>query len=70
LPKIVTAKDEANLKETLEGVVEPILAVTGVISVSKPNLSWLKTPILNLEADGDRLISLVKEHLSTQKAGK
>jgi molybdopterin-guanine dinucleotide biosynthesis protein B len=63
IPKIVAAKDEVNLKQTLEGLEQPILAVTGFISVSKPTLSWLNVPILNLEADGDRLVELVKEQL-------
>jgi molybdopterin-guanine dinucleotide biosynthesis protein B len=70
LPKIVTAKDEANLKETLEGMVEPILAVTGVISVSKPQLNWLKKPILSLESDGDKLVNLIKDRLNAQRAEK
>jgi molybdopterin-guanine dinucleotide biosynthesis protein B len=60
VPKIITADDEDNLKRTLEGTSEPILAVTGVISESKPKLSWLKTPIINLETQGKELVDLVK----------
>jgi molybdopterin-guanine dinucleotide biosynthesis protein B len=64
IPKIATAKDEANLKQTLEGMEQPILAVTGVISVDKPKLDWLKIPILGLETDGDKLVELVKKQLA------
>ena len=63
VPKIITAEDEANLKRTLEGTVEPILAVTGVISVDKPELGWLKIPIINLDAEGEKLLDLVKKFL-------
>jgi molybdopterin-guanine dinucleotide biosynthesis protein MobB len=63
VPKIVTADDEENLKQTLQGTVEPILAVSGVISQNKPRFDWLKIPILNLETDGDQLVHLVKQYL-------
>ena len=60
IPKIVTAVDEDNLKHTLEETVEPILAISGVISLNKPKIRGLKIPILNLETEGDQLIRLVK----------
>ncbi len=64
--KIVTADDEENLKQTLEGMVEPILAVTGVISENKPNMPWLKIPVINIEKDGNQLVNLVKRHLKSK----
>jgi molybdopterin-guanine dinucleotide biosynthesis protein B len=70
VPKIITADDEENLKRTLEGTAEPILAVTGVISENKPKLGWLKTPLLNLETDGDQLVELVKTLLKDKIAAK
>jgi molybdopterin-guanine dinucleotide biosynthesis adapter protein len=63
VPKIITADDEDNLKRTLEGTAEPILAITGVISENKPTITGLKIPILSLETEGDRLLQLVKKHL-------
>jgi molybdopterin-guanine dinucleotide biosynthesis adapter protein len=63
IPKIVTAEDEENLKHTLEGAAEPILAITGVISANKPTISGLKIPILNLETEGEKLLQLVKKYL-------
>ncbi len=67
IPKIVTAKDEDNLKQTLAGTAEPILAITGIISVMNPNVAGLKIPILTLEKDGPRLLNLVKDCI-TKKA--
>jgi molybdopterin-guanine dinucleotide biosynthesis protein B len=66
IPKIITALDEANLKRTLEEVVEPILAVTGVISKNKPVVSGLTIPIINLETEGEQLLELVKNRLRQQ----
>jgi molybdopterin-guanine dinucleotide biosynthesis adapter protein len=63
IPKIITAVSEENLKHTLEGAAEPILAVTGLISKNKPELNWLKVPILNLETEGDDLLGMVKRYL-------
>ena len=70
VPKIITADDEDNLKRTLEGTAEPILAVTGVISENKPNLGWLKIPILSLETEGEKLVNLVKEYLENRPKKK
>ncbi len=61
VPKIITAENEANLKRTLEGTSEPILAVTGVISQNKPDVKELKIPIINLEMEGEQLLNLVKK---------
>jgi molybdopterin-guanine dinucleotide biosynthesis adapter protein len=63
IPKIITAENEENLKQTLEGAAEPILAITGVISVNKPTINGLKIPILNLETEGKQLLQLVKKYL-------
>jgi molybdopterin-guanine dinucleotide biosynthesis protein B len=66
IPKIVTAENEENLKRTLEETVEPILAITGVISQNKPAVSGLKIPIINLKTEGEQLLQLVKEQLRKQ----
>jgi molybdopterin-guanine dinucleotide biosynthesis protein B len=63
VPKIITAKDEANLKRTLEGTAEPILAITGVISQNKPAIADLKVPIINIATEGEQLLQLVKKCL-------
>jgi molybdopterin-guanine dinucleotide biosynthesis protein B len=61
--KIITAEDEANLKRTLEGTAAPILAVTGLISQNKTQISGLKIPIINLETEGKQLLQLIKGYL-------
>ena len=68
VPKIITADDEDNLKRTLEGTAEPILAVTGVISENKPSISGLKIPILSLETEGEQLLQLVKKYLKNKSS--
>jgi molybdopterin-guanine dinucleotide biosynthesis protein B len=68
VPKIITAKDEANLKRTLKGTAEPILAVTGVISKNKPAISGLKIPIIDLKTEGKQLLQLIKKNAKNKKS--
>ncbi len=70
IPKIITAENEENLKRTLEGTVEPILAVTGVISQNKPAMGGLKIPILDLKTEGEQLLQLIKKQLRKQNPRK
>jgi molybdopterin-guanine dinucleotide biosynthesis protein B len=63
IPKIITSLDEADLKDTLEQTAEPILAITGIISLNKNAIDGLKIPIINLETEGQRLLKIVKEQL-------
>ncbi|MCW4017114.1 MAG: molybdopterin-guanine dinucleotide biosynthesis protein B [Candidatus Bathyarchaeota archaeon] len=66
VPKLITAENEANLKRTLEGTAEPILAVTGVISQNKPTIDWLKIPIIDLKTEGDKLLQLMKQFVKVK----
>ena len=61
--KIVTAKDEANLRSTLEQTVGPIIAITGIIADLNPPKYELRIPIINLSTEGEQLLQLVKEHM-------
>lgn len=58
--KIITAKNEEDLRRTLEGTVEPILAITGPITQQKLVLSEISVPIINLKTQGEKIIELVK----------
>jgi len=58
--KVITAKDEEDLRRTLEGTVEPILAITGPLSQQKIVLSEISAPIISLEDKGEKLLELVK----------
>jgi molybdopterin-guanine dinucleotide biosynthesis protein B len=66
IPKIITAENEANLKMTLETTVEPIIAISGVISQNKTTVTNLKIPIINIATEGEQLIQLVKKHLKAK----
>lgn len=67
--KIITAKDEDNLKRTLEGTLQPIIAVTGVIGQQKPE-GTLEIPVISVPAEGEQLLKLIKEHLTKQNQAK
>ena len=58
--KVITAKDEEDLRRTLEGTVEPILAITGPLSQQKIVLSEISAPIINFKDQGEKLLELVK----------
>jgi molybdopterin-guanine dinucleotide biosynthesis protein B len=58
--KVITAKDEEDLRRTLEGTVKPILAITGPLSQQKIVLSEISAPIISLEDKGEKLLELVK----------
>jgi molybdopterin-guanine dinucleotide biosynthesis protein MobB len=61
--KIITAKDADSLKKALEETVQPILAITGVIGQQKPE-SVPEIPVINLPAERQQLLKIVKEHLN------
>lgn len=63
IPKIITAKDDQDLMKTLEGT-EPILAVTGVITSKKTEISKVNVPIIDLDREGATLLRLVKNQLN------
>jgi molybdopterin-guanine dinucleotide biosynthesis protein MobB len=60
--KIFTAKDEDSLKEALDGAVQPIIAVAGLIGKQKPKVE-LEIPVISIPDEGEQLLKLVKEHL-------
>jgi hypothetical protein len=51
---------------TLETTVEPIIAISGVISQNKTTVTNLKIPIINIATEGEQLIQLVKKHLKAK----
>ncbi len=60
--KIITATDIESLKKVLEGTVQPIIAVAGLIGKQKPQIE-LEIPIINIPDEGEQLLKLVKEQL-------
>ncbi|XHH09416.1 MAG: molybdopterin-guanine dinucleotide biosynthesis protein B [Candidatus Bathyarchaeia archaeon] len=66
--KIITAKDTETLQETLQRNVEPILAVSGVISKNTDAALIQGVPVIRIPEEGERLVELVKQQLAkTQK---
>ncbi|MGD6808801.1 MAG: molybdopterin-guanine dinucleotide biosynthesis protein B [Candidatus Bathyarchaeia archaeon] len=67
--KIITAKTPETLQETLQGNVEPILAVTGVISKNIDAKTIQGLPIIRIPEEGKKLVEMVKQQLAkTQQA--
>ena len=63
IPKIVTAKNQEGLEETLLGTVEPILAITGVAAKNANDTVYANIPIIKIPEEGPKLLALVKEQL-------
>lgn len=61
--KIITAKNQEGLEETLEGTVEPILAISGFISTTTPMKAFREIPIIRIPQEGQKLVALVKQQL-------
>jgi len=64
--KIVSAKDIDSLKGTLEGTVEPILAITGQVAQSGTRIKGSKTPLIRIPSEGKQLIPLIERFLKTK----
>jgi molybdopterin-guanine dinucleotide biosynthesis protein MobB len=61
--KIITAKNQEGLEETLEGTVAPILAITGVVSTATNKDSFRDIPIIRVPQEGQNLVALIKEQI-------
>jgi molybdopterin-guanine dinucleotide biosynthesis protein B len=61
IPKIIAAKDVEDLMGTLNGTVQPILAITGVIAEKKTEVSGVEAPIIDIYTEGDLLLKLLKK---------
>jgi molybdopterin-guanine dinucleotide biosynthesis adapter protein len=63
--KIISAKNQDDLEMILKETVPPILAITGLIARNKPPEKGI--PFINLPDEGDKLLSIVKRHLPTNR---
>ncbi len=66
IPKIITAKNPEGLAETLQGTVEPILAVSGVIAKTTDAQTIRNLPVIKIPEDGKQLTELVKQQIKKQ----
>jgi len=62
--KIVAAKSGEELRRTLEGTVDPVLAVTGPFAKLKVIPTGVKIPIIDIKTEGKKLLEIVKEALA------
>jgi molybdopterin-guanine dinucleotide biosynthesis protein B len=70
VPKIITAIDEKGLEQTLEGTVQPILAIAGIVAQNSSSTTYRNIPIIKVPEDGQKLVELVKAHLIQTKSKK
>ncbi|MGA3060405.1 MAG: molybdopterin-guanine dinucleotide biosynthesis protein B [Candidatus Bathyarchaeia archaeon] len=70
VPKIITAKDQNGLEQTLEGTVAPIIAIAGVVAKNASTAAYSNIPIIKVPEDGQTLIKLVKKQLMQDKSEK
>lgn len=68
VPKIITAKDQADLQKTLQGTVEPIIAATGIISENASETKFGEIPLINVPKQGERLVELIRTRLEQATA--
>ncbi|MCL2359956.1 MAG: molybdopterin-guanine dinucleotide biosynthesis protein B [Nitrososphaerota archaeon] len=61
--KIVTAKDQADLKSTLELIKRPIVAITGLVTHNSDERIFEGIPVVKVPKEGDKLVSLLLEEL-------
>jgi len=67
VPKIITAKDEQGLEQTLEGTIEPIIAIAGVVAKNSTSPTYRNIPIIKVPEDGQKLIEIVKKMVSSKQ---
>ena len=70
VPKIVTAKDEEGLKQTLEGTVNPIVAIAGVVATKSTSNEYRGIPIIKVPEDGQKLVDLIRNQLPKNRPSK
>jgi molybdopterin-guanine dinucleotide biosynthesis protein B len=64
IPKIITSRNQRDLKEMLNETSPPILAISGPVAKKKVQKRKFETPIIDLPDDGDLLVNIVKNHIA------
>jgi len=70
IPKILTAKDEEELKQTIKNTVQPILAISGIVAQNTDKKTEGTIPLSKVPVEGNRLVELVKEQLNKKSLRK
>jgi len=66
--KIITAKNSNDLSQRMEGTSQPIIAITGPIAQTDFEGIGEKTPVINLEKEGEQLIQIIEGYLKKSSA--
>jgi molybdopterin-guanine dinucleotide biosynthesis protein B len=61
--KIITTKDEEDLRQKLVDTEDPILAITGLITKQKTMVRGIEIPFIDVDSNGEDLLKLVKDIL-------
>jgi molybdopterin-guanine dinucleotide biosynthesis protein B len=64
IPKIITSRNQRDLREMLNETSPPILAISGLVAKKKVQTREFETPIIDLPDDGDLLLNIVKNHIT------
>ena len=64
IPKIITSRNQRDLREMLNETSPPILAITGPVAKKKVQTREFETPIIDLPDDGDLLLNIVKNNIT------
>jgi len=64
VPKIITAKDQDGLEQTLEGTIPPILAIAGIVANNSSIPTHFGIPVIKVPENGQALLELVKNQLT------
>ena len=70
VPKIITAKDQKGLEQTLEGTVPPILAIAGIVAKNSGSTAYSNIPFIKVPEEGQKLIALIKQRLEKSELSK
>jgi len=68
IAKIVAAKDLDELKATLDGTAEPIIAIVGLVAKNADAADFDVAPFVKMPEEGDMLVERIK--LMLQSRGK
>src|SRR5208283_242628 len=60
VPKIITAKDQNGLEQTLEGTIPPILAIAGIVAQNSSISAYSNIPFVKVPEEGQKLVALIK----------
>jgi molybdopterin-guanine dinucleotide biosynthesis protein MobB len=63
IPKIVTAKDQADLQRVLTGTQQPIIAITGPVTEIPDIGAPEGIPLINIPNEGEKLVKLIRAQL-------